>query len=71
MIETSKRSLMKAISWRIIGTIDTFIISWIISGKAIIAGSIASIEVLTKVSIYWMHERAWNKLNWGKNDQRN
>ncbi len=62
---------MKAISWRIIGTIDTFIISWIISGKAIIAGSIASIEVLTKVSIYWMHERAWNKLNWGKNDQRN
>ena len=71
MIETSKRSLMKAISWRIIGTIDTFIISWIISGKAIIAGSIASIEVLTKVSIYWMHERAWNKLKWGKNDQRN
>ena len=71
MIETSKRSLMKAISWRIIGTIDTFIISWIISGKAIIAGSIASVEVLTKVSIYWMHERAWNKLNWGKNDQRN
>jgi uncharacterized membrane protein len=71
MIETSKRSLMKAISWRIIGTIDTFIISWIISGKAIIAGSIASVEVLTKVFIYWMHERAWNKLNWGKNDQRN
>jgi len=62
---------MKAISWRIIGTIDTFIISWIISGKAIIAGSIASVEVLTKVFIYWMHERAWNKLNWGKNDQRN
>ena len=62
---------MKAISWRIIGTIDTFIISWIISGKAIIAGSIASVEVLTKVSIYWMHERAWNKLKWGKNDQRN
>ena len=62
---------MKAISWRIIGTIDTFIISWIISGKAIIAGSIASVEVLSKVFIYWMHERAWNKLNWGKNDQRN
>ena len=62
---------MKAISWRIVGTIDTFIISWIISGKAIIAGSIASVEVLTKVFIYWMHERAWNKLNWGKNDQRN
>jgi len=66
MMETSYRSLVKAISWRITGSIDTFIVSWIITGELIMAGSIASVEVITKIALYWAHERVWNKIQIGK-----
>jgi uncharacterized membrane protein len=64
--ETPIRSLAKAITWRIVGTVDTFIISWIITGQALIASSIALTEIVTKISIFWIHERAWNRIDWGK-----
>jgi uncharacterized membrane protein len=65
MTETKYRSLIKAISWRITGSIDTFIVSWIITGKPLMAGSIASVEVVTKIALYWAHERVWNKIQIG------
>ena len=49
----------KAISWRIIGSVDTFIISYIMTGKVAIAGSIAGIELFTKIGLFYMHEVAW------------
>jgi uncharacterized membrane protein len=64
--ESYKRSVAKAVSWRITGTLDTFIISWLITGELILAGAIAFTEIVTKVVLYWMHERAWNRVNWGK-----
>lgn len=67
MSESSIRSLVKAISWRLTGTLDTFIISWVITGHAIMAGSIASVEIVTKLVLFWLHERGWNKISWGKN----
>lgn len=63
---TKSRSAVKAITWRIIGTIDTFILSWIITGKAKWAFSIASLEVITKTILYYFHERGWNKIKWGR-----
>lgn len=63
---TKSRSAVKAITWRIIGTIDTFILSWIITGKAKWAFSIASLEVITKTILYYFHERGWNKIQWGR-----
>lgn len=60
------RSLAKAISWRITGTIDTFLISWFITGQPLIASGIALTEIMTKISLFWLHERAWNKIEWGK-----
>jgi uncharacterized membrane protein len=57
------RSLAKAISWRITGTIDTFLISWIITGQALLASGIAFTEIMTKITLYWLHERAWAKSN--------
>lgn len=66
MTETKFRSLLKAVSWRIVGTIDTFLISWIITGRPLIASSIAATEVLTKFFIYMIHERLWNRVKWGK-----
>jgi len=60
------RSLAKAVSWRITGTIDTFIISWIITGEPLLASGIALTEIMTKVGLFWAHERIWNKIGWGR-----
>jgi uncharacterized membrane protein len=60
------RSLAKAISWRVTGTIDTFLISWIITGQVLLASGIALTEIMTKVVLFWIHERVWNKIKWGK-----
>jgi len=63
--EAHRRSLAKAITWRIAGTIDTFIISFIVTGKATIAGSIAGLEMITKICLYFFHERVWAVIPWG------
>lgn len=60
------RSLIKSMSWRIIGTLDTILISYFITGEMSFALSIGAIELLTKMMLYVAHERLWNKVNWGK-----
>ena len=66
MIATKQRSALKAISWRVIGTIDTFVISLLITHKPITAAAIAGFEILTKTFLYYFHERGWNKIKWGR-----
>jgi len=63
--EAHSRSLVKAVSWRITGSIDTFVISFIITGHAMLAGSIAGTELLTKILLYYFHERIWAIIPWG------
>jgi len=60
------RSVAKAVSWRVIGTLDTLLISYLLTGQVAIAASIASIDFITKMFLYFFHERFWNKINWGK-----
>lgn len=60
------RSMVKSISWRIIGTLDTMIISWIVTGKLNTALLIGGVEVITKMVLYFFHERIWNSVKWGK-----
>jgi uncharacterized membrane protein len=60
------RSLIKSMSWRIIGTVDTILISYLITGEMYFALSIGGIELVTKMMLYVAHERLWNKVNWGK-----
>jgi len=60
------RSIAKALSWRVVGTLDTLIISYLLTGKIALAASIASIDFLTKMVLYFFHERAWNLVSWGK-----
>jgi len=60
------RSIAKAFSWRIVGTLDTLIISYVLTGKIALAASIASIDFVTKMILYFFHERAWNLIGWGK-----
>ncbi len=61
-----KRSLVKTITWRVIATLDTFLISWFITGKLVFAGAIASLEIITKMFLYFLHERGWAKIKWGR-----
>ena len=62
---TRKRSLLKTITWRIVGTLDTMIISWIITGSFKWGVAIGSVEVVTKMVLYYLHERAWYKSSYG------
>ncbi len=64
--EKPLRSIIKSISWRIVGTIDTIIISWVITGKVTLALTIGTIELITKMLLYFFHERLWNNIKWGK-----
>ena len=66
MHEKPYRSVVKAISWRTVGTLDTIIVSYFITGSLVMAASIGSIEVITKMALYYFHERAWNKLSFGR-----
>lgn len=66
MKEKHYRSIVKAVSWRTVGTIDTMIVSYFITGNIVMAVSIGSVEVLTKMALYYLHERAWNKTNFGR-----
>jgi uncharacterized membrane protein len=64
--ERHHRSLVKAISWRVTGTIDTILISFLITGQAKWALSIGFIELFTKILLYYVHERIWNRLSFGR-----
>lgn len=70
MPESRKRHLFKTFSWRLIGTLDTIIISWIISGNPLTGVQIGLVEVITKMVLYYLHERAWYKINFGLGTRR-
>ena len=57
-------SISKTITWRILASLDTFILSWLITGSVTAGASIASLEVLTKMFLYYGHERQWEKPRW-------
>lgn len=66
MYEKISRSVWKTTSWRVLATIDTVIISYLITGSVKMAASIGGIEVITKIILYYYHERIWNKISFGK-----
>ncbi|MGA0600562.1 DUF2061 domain-containing protein [Caulobacter sp. KR2-114] len=67
--EAHSRSFLKAVSWRILGSIDTFVISYFVTGKLVFAASIASVETFTKIALFYGHERAWALVPWGRADK--
>lgn len=64
--EKPLRSIVKAVSWRVVGTLDTLIVSYWLTGEIALATSIASIDFVTKMILYFFHERIWNRIKWGK-----
>jgi uncharacterized membrane protein len=65
-LEKPIRSVAKALSWRLIGTADTLVVSYLITGAIGLATSIAFVDFLTKLLLYFFHERIWNHIKWGK-----
>lgn len=59
------RHVLKTITWRLIGTLDTIILSWWITGDASVGLAIGGIEVVSKLILYYLHERAWYRTNYG------
>lgn len=64
--ERPVRSIVKSVSWRILGTMDTILISWLITGTLRLAFSIGAVELISKMILYFFHERIWNTIKWGK-----
>lgn len=78
-----KRSIAKAVSWRVVGSLDTLVLSWVLitylgpafglehspKEAAKTAGLIAATEVATKIALYYLHERGWEWLRWGTSMQ--
>lgn len=65
METTRSRSLLKAMTWRAFASLDTFLLGYLITGKPLAAASIAGAEVLTKMALYYVHERGWAAVRWG------
>ena len=54
-------SVCKTCTWRIVASLDTFLLSWLVTGNVTMGASIASLEVVTKMFLYYVHERQWEK----------
>lgn len=67
-METNKRSIVKTITWRVTGSGATFLISFLISESIAMAGTIAITQLIANTVLYYIHERIWNKSNWGRKD---
>lgn len=65
--DTTRRTVVKTISWRIAGSASTFGISYLILSNLTVSITIAVIQLTLNTLLYYIHERIWNKVNWGKN----
>ena len=54
-----RRHLAKTITWRVIGTVDTVLIGWLVTGDPWIGVQVGGVEMISKMVLYYFHERAW------------
>ena len=71
VLESRKRHIAKTITWRLVGTMDTMTIAWIVSGNPLTGLKIGFAEVITKMGLYYLHERFWYKINLGLPNRTN
>ena len=65
MFASKTRSILKTLSWRIVGTLDTMFLGWIITGDPLLGVKIGGLELITKFVLYYIHERIWLKSKYG------
>lgn len=64
--ETHARSVVKAVSWRVFGTLATTLLVFIFTRRIALSIAVAGIEFFTKIGLFWLHERVWDRLRFGK-----
>ena len=64
--ENHARTIVKAISWRIIATLTTITIVFLFTRKIILSLGVGLVEIIAKITFYYLHERLWNRISWGK-----
>lgn len=64
--ETHARSIVKGFSWRILATTITIILVFVFTGEVILAFGVGGLEFFSKFIVYYLHERVWNKIKWGR-----
>lgn len=69
MVDSNLRSVVKAISWRIVGSSAATIIALIVTGSIGMASAIGIIHMISNTILYFFHERVWNKIKWGRQDE--
>ena len=65
MFVSQTRTILKTISWRIVGTLDTMALGWIITGSPLVGLKIGGLELITKFILYYIHERIWLRSKYG------
>ncbi len=65
VVNSQRRHILKTFSWRAVGTLDTILLSWLITGNPFTGLKIGFAEVITKMILYYLHERAWYRINFG------
>jgi uncharacterized membrane protein len=67
MIDSNQRSLAKTLTWRITGSASTFTIAYLVTGSFGVSSLVAVIQMCVNTVLYWLHERAWARVLWGRN----
>lgn len=66
LIESATRSIVKTVTWRVTGSSATFLIAYIMTGNFAIAGVIGVVQLISNSILYFIHERIWNNVKWGR-----
>lgn len=67
-MSSKKRSFVKAVSWRVIATTTTMLIVYMLTNDFRVMTGIGILDILFKTAVYYMHERIWNTIKWGRDD---
>ena len=65
-MDSQARSVIKAVSWRVLALLITFSVSWILTGELELAATIGAVDSLIKIVTYYGHERIWNRIKFGR-----
>lgn len=65
-MDSQLRSIVKTVSWRLVGSFSTFLIAYAMTGSFATAGTIGVSQLIANTILYYFHERIWNRLSWGK-----
>ena len=66
MSDTTRRSLVKTITWRVLGSTSTFTIAYLITGRLDASSAIAVVQMTVNTFLYLFHERLWSRVKWGR-----